>query len=257
MKFISAAIVLLASAAVVKSLPVYDDSYESSTSDDSYDSETATYDSSYETATSDSSYETSTYDSSYETSTSDDWNDYYASSTTDYYYPTTTSDYYPESTPTDYCAGFKISSPSGSDLSYDEDSQQEVAFDWGNSSIKEVEYVDVVKAKDQEVVDQWATGPWNSSDPKTGLHSIYVSHESGDYQFLVYAATEDHQHCTYLSDTFKVVSKSGNDYHHHDDYETTTTTYYDATPTTDGSWDSTPTYSESSYDDSDFTPYQP
>jgi len=256
MKFITAAIVLLGYAAVVTYLPVYG---ESSTSDDYYES--STYDDYYESST-------STYDNSYATSTS-------------------TADY-PASTSNPDCEGFKITYPSESNLSWYEDSQQEVVFDFGSSKVKEVEYVDLVEYENQTVVDQWATGPWNSSYPKTGLRPIHVSNESGYnesvyYQFFVYAATEEHHHCKYLSVKFKVISKD-DDYHKGDDYypddddhyggdddhyddghrttttpyddghRTTTTPYYDATTTTDNYW---PTSTESeSYDDSDFAPYQ-
>jgi len=227
MKFITAAIVLLGSAAVVTSLPVYgesstsDDYYESSTSDDYYES--STYDDYYESST-------STYDNSYATSTS-------------------TADY-PASTSNPDCEGFKITYPSESNLSWYEDSQQEVVFDFGSSKVKEVEYVDLVEYETGTKVDEWATGPWNPSNPRTGLHEVHIHRGyDGYYQFLVYAATEDHQHCKYYSGKFKITPKADNDEHHHGDNflrqvgdtsTSTSTTYDEPTSTTVEPYESTP-----------------
>lgn len=204
MKLISAAIALLASAAVVSSSPIYD-----------------TY----------STEPSSTYgDGSSPTPTGAD------------------------------CVGFKITSQTESDITWVENSNQEVIFEFeSGTKITTVEYVDLVTYDSHKVVDEWATGPWSSSNPRTGLHELHTnSGESGSYQFLVYAATQDHQHCTYLSGKFTITpsvashrgygsydessspdsepsSTSTYDDHDHNDDSEPSTTYDSSSPTSTGS----------------------
>lgn len=212
MKFISVAIALLATAAIVSSHPVYesphDDDKPYSTEEDNYNHE--------DEQTSNPWYYPATTDS-YSTSTYDD-------------YPTSTYDDY-SSTPTEtvepYCVGFTITSPSGDGINYDDNSNQTVEFDYGTSNITEVEYIDLVKYPSQDMVDEYATGPWNGTS--AGPHEVHIeSGESGYYQFRVKAATADHDHCYYYSVKFNVTYKDDSHRYYND---ATSTSYDDATST--------------------------
>jgi hypothetical protein len=213
MKLISVAIALLASAAVVASLPVYG--------------------------------ETSTTSGYPPASTHNPQENYLADEPPS----STTSSYSPSSTSNPSCDGFKITSQTEAEISWIENSQQEVVFEFTGSSIKEVEYVDLVEYETGTKVDEWATGPWNPSNPRTGLHEVHIHRGyNGYYQFLVYAATEDHQHCKYYSGKFKITPKADNDEHHHGDNflrqvsdtsTSTSTTYDEPTSTTVEPYEST------------------
>jgi len=108
-----------------------------------------------------------------------------------------------------YCAGFKITSQTDPSTSYPENSEQEVTFDFTGSMITEVEYVDLIRYDDKAVVDEWATGPYYPSNPKTGLHVLGLYNaDPGYFQFLVTAATTDGTHCEYYSSKFMITSNA-------------------------------------------------
>jgi len=205
MKFISIAIALLASAAIVASHPIYGDD-EEDYDHEHRDDETSTsttpwyYPSDTPTSTSDA------YDSNYETNTPS-YNEY-------------------SSQPT-YCDGFNITNPSEG-ANYTTNDRVEVTFDSAGSSITKVETIDLVTDRSHHLVDEWATGPWNSSDQRTGSHGLHIhSDESGDYQFRVFAATADDRHCKYYSPKFTITYVADN----HDEDTTSTSNYDDATST--------------------------
>jgi len=174
----------------------------------------------------------------------------------------TTTDLPPSETEdASYCSGFKITSQTEPDISWPEYSNQEVLFDFTGSNIKFVEYVDLVRHGDGAVVDEWATGPWYPQNPRTGLHEIHIDNsDTGYYQFLVTAATNDEHQCEYYSNKF-LITRNGSETHQQDDSSpthvgqlqadiTTISEYYAPsdlpdTTTTTASWD--PTTTSSSY----------
>jgi hypothetical protein len=229
MKLISAAIALLASVTVVTSLPVY-----GSSSSTEY-SPTSTYDHYDHREDVPEPTESTSSTSSTSSTTSSDW---------------------PTTTPEPYCEGFNITSQTDPEITWVEDSLQEVQFNFTGSKIDEVEYVDLVKYDDKKMVDEWATGPWNSSDPRTGLHPVHPHRGyDGYYQFLVYATTaEDHHHCKYLSGKFLIIPKD--DDHSHDDSHDDSLDYQHLEPYTATTSSSTyeSTTSSSTYESTTTTP---
>jgi len=200
MKFISIAIALLVSAAIVASHPVYGDE------DDDHEHRE-------ETSTSSTPWY---YPSESPTSTSD----------TESSYETNAPSNEDSSEPT-YCDGFKITNPSEG-ASYTSKDVVEVTFDYTGSNVSKVEMVDLVTYDSHHLIDEWATGPWNSSDSGTGSHGLHIhSDESGDFQFRVIASTVDHHHCKYYSPKF-TITYAGDD---HSEDTTSTSSYDDATST--------------------------
>jgi len=201
MKFISIAIALLVSAAIVVSHPVYGD--EEDYDHEHRDEETSTSSTPWYYPSDSPSSTSDAYDSSYETNA---------------------PSYNESSSEPTYCDGFKITNPSEG-ANYTTNDHVEVTFDFTGSNIEKVETVDLVQYDSHDTVDDWATGPWNSSDPRTGLHGFHIhSDESGDYQFHVIASTADDHHCSYYSPKFTIT-------YARDVHSTSTSSYDDATST--------------------------